>query len=369
MDPRHEAALRASGFYPPINEPGQPPGEDYVAALLRSLRDKIPENPNTGFSALNMLRGGIEHGANTMDTVAGYRDPSQMTALDAPGMAALFSRVPGGGAIPRTSAAIREANPVLTRVQQLEAMALAGIDPPVGSWAHELGNGLLGRSGWERTPIRREEILEALKSRYDTNTGRAWAERGAAGRREAREANIDAHRARFAEGNPGAHENNALLRSGAPGGLPGADMPNALRPDPVFPGSAASGDLPLYPGARTRPPMDPVMPPPASRRGQVYEPPELPPPDPRPARPPRTTMTPDERWDRAFGRIDEGRSVAAGSGRAGDKSLQAILDELGLTGPDARAFAQRLRDRGMKLAVPGAAVGAGALAGGEDDWR
>lgn len=53
-----------------------------IAGLLMGLRDKIPENPGTGWSGLNMLRGGLERSANLQDTVAGYRDPKTADPLD-----------------------------------------------------------------------------------------------------------------------------------------------------------------------------------------------------------------------------------------------------------------------------------------------
>lgn len=60
-----------------------PPAERApVANALMAARDRIPENPNTGWSASNMLRGALERSANLQDTVAGYRDPKTADPLD-----------------------------------------------------------------------------------------------------------------------------------------------------------------------------------------------------------------------------------------------------------------------------------------------
>lgn len=66
------------------DETGQPmPAErSGMASLLMALRDKVPENPSTGFSGLNMLRGALERSANLQDVVGGYRDPKTADPLD-----------------------------------------------------------------------------------------------------------------------------------------------------------------------------------------------------------------------------------------------------------------------------------------------
>lgn len=70
-----------------------PPARSVIANMLMGARDRVPENPNTGWSAVNMLRGGLEHGANSMDVAGGYRDPSTMSAFDAPmGFTSAFAR-------------------------------------------------------------------------------------------------------------------------------------------------------------------------------------------------------------------------------------------------------------------------------------
>lgn len=127
-----------------------PPARSGMANVLMALRDRVPENPTaaggseaTGhplnpmnWSMANMLRGGFDHGANSMDVAGLRRDPSTMSAFDAPMLGASPLRSP-----PRPMSSSMPAPATLPKAAESGALwRSSDFGSMPGAWRAENGN-------------------------------------------------------------------------------------------------------------------------------------------------------------------------------------------------------------------------------------